>query len=320
MNLIEAFEGDLVEGFSKPDREIETVISRLFFYENKVCKVYKHMQSFIGDMTIARFRKEFYLEDFSWNNIVSPNVYLELVGVKKQGDKYVKTEKDPEDYFILMEKVDSDANLIDLLSERKVSDKNLTDIVEVLVPKLKELTTAKRSKIDHISSQGWPELLKQNYEDLRSWSYMADAHIPREQTNEIVDVLSKFSEHFEFIKNFNTDKLYSYVDGHAGNIFVVNDKITFMDIYPPKESWRVADMFYTINRPITDVAVLLGQDKADIMYAKLEELTGEFPAQLKLLYTIHDAQIMAAYFHMLHKHELAEKYFKFVEENLKKLV
>lgn len=319
MNLIEAFERDLVEGFSKPDREIETVISRLFFYENKVCKVYKHMQSFIGDMTVARFRKEFYSEDFSWNNIVSPNIYLELVGVKKEGDRYIKTENDAEDFFILMEKVDSDTNLVDLLLEQRVRDKNLTDVIEVLVQKLKELTKTKRPKIDHISAQGWPELLKQNYEDLRSWSYMADTHIPREKTNEIVDALSKSSENLEVIKNFDTNSMFSYVDGHAGNIFIVDDKVTFMDIYPPKESWRVADMFYTINRPITDVAVLFGQDKADIMYAKLEELTGEFPAQLKLLYTIHDAQIMAAYFHMLHKHELGEKYFRFVEENLKKL-
>ena len=108
MNLIEAFEQKLVNGFEDktPDKIIETIVSKIFFYGEDVYKVYKYEKFFFGDFTDKNFRENFYREDFYWNNVTAPRIYLSLKPVKSIGGKYKIVDSEPEDFFIEMKKFD----------------------------------------------------------------------------------------------------------------------------------------------------------------------------------------------------------------------
>ena len=132
MNLIQAFEENLVEDFNtfSPDKVIETIVSKIFFYGDKVYKIYKYEKFFFGDFSNQDFRKKFYEEDFYWNNTMAPHVYSALWGVKKNFNKYKLTDlSGAEDFFIEMKKFNDDKNLTNLLLKKKISDDNLVKIV-----------------------------------------------------------------------------------------------------------------------------------------------------------------------------------------------
>lgn len=132
MNLIEAFDKNLIESFNKPaDKIIETIVSRLYFYGDKVYKVYKYEKFFFGDFGSPDFRKKFYREDFLWNHIMAPHVYSALRGVIKTGDKYeIAKLSGADDFFIEMKKFDDNKNLTNLLIQKNISD---TDIERIIV-------------------------------------------------------------------------------------------------------------------------------------------------------------------------------------------
>src|SRR4030042_4195619 len=143
MNLIQAFEKNLIEDFNtfSPDKVVETIVSKIFFYGDKVYKIYKYEKFFFGDFSDQDFRKKFYNEDFYWNNTMAPHVYLSLWGVKKNSDKYRLTNlSEAEDFFIEMKKFDDDKNLTNLLLKKNMGEEDLAKIVSDMTSRIKKLT------------------------------------------------------------------------------------------------------------------------------------------------------------------------------------
>lgn len=133
MNLIEAFEQNSVDGFdNQTDGSIETLISKLFFFGDRVVKAYKWKRTFFGDFENKDFRQDYYEEDFFWNQKMAPEIYLELKSVKKIGQKYVNANKEADDHYILMERIDNKKNLTNLLTEKAVTNQNLNDIISIM--------------------------------------------------------------------------------------------------------------------------------------------------------------------------------------------
>ncbi|MEK7080602.1 MAG: hypothetical protein AAB925_02090, partial [Patescibacteria group bacterium] len=130
MNLIEIFE-------RSPDKIIETIISKIFFYGDTVLKVYKYEKFFFGDFSSFQFRKDFYTEDFSQNQLMAPEVYLALHEVKKNGE---------EDFFIEMKKFNDNNNLTNLLLQKRIGKNHLGTIAKEMVLRLKKLTESKKEK------------------------------------------------------------------------------------------------------------------------------------------------------------------------------
>src|ERR1700722_11050109 len=99
LQLIDSIEKGDFKGLGKPERTIETLISKLFFFGNDVYKVYKYKTYYFGDFTDDRFRHEFYHDDFLWNNTMAPNIYIRLGYVKDNNGIIEETTHDKsEDY------------------------------------------------------------------------------------------------------------------------------------------------------------------------------------------------------------------------------
>lgn len=321
MNLIQAFDQKLVEGLvTPPDKIIETVVSRLYFYGDKVCKVYKYEKAFFGDFSSLEFRRNFYEEDFGWNHIMSPDIYLALQCVKKSDSQYkLANFSEAEDFYIEMKKIDVEKNLTNLILARQINENDLKKITAEMTLRIQNLTNSRKDKMTALFQRGWADLHREDIEDLRNLCYMVDLQLPKSKTDEIIDVLENATRENDYFQDYNLNNLSLMIDNHSDNIIFFNGKVEFIDILPPKENWRVGDPYFNICRPAVDVAVLWSEEKADLMYQTYEQIVNSVPPAVKTNYEIRSAMIQVSYFYMLNKPELAEKYLKFTEQKISSL-
>lgn len=320
MNLFQVFEQNLIEGLntSSPDKIIETTVSKIFFYGNKVYKIYKYEKFFFGDFASSDFRRNFYCEDFRWNKTMAPHVYLNLKGVKAAGEKYCLVEAgEGEDFFIEMEKFDADKSLTNLLLRKEASEEDLAKIVLELVSRLAELTAEKRRESEAIFSKNLLESLLAELEDDRNLLYLVPSFIAKEKTDEMVEFLKKAAAKNPYFRNFSHQKLSLLIDDHSDNIMLLDGKVEFIDVLPPKESWRVGDLNFIICRLATDVAVLWSKEKAETVYRAYEKLAEPILPGVKAIYETDAALIQMWCFYDLGKPEIAERYLEFVQDKIK---
>ena len=83
--LITLFNAGKVPGENTKPHHIETVISNVFIFADRVYKIYKNDNDFFNksfrDISSASARFDFSRRDFGWNHSLSPSIYLELKGV-----------------------------------------------------------------------------------------------------------------------------------------------------------------------------------------------------------------------------------------------
>lgn len=315
MDLIEAFKEARVQGFAhKPEKVVDTQISNVFLYKDKAVKVYKTSDAFFGNLGNKDFRKRFYAEDFSWNQWMSPTIYLSLKPVYQgEGNWKECAPEEADDFFIEMRRVDTTLDLTHHLLGGTLTDGDLHRIGKVMTERIAALTDAKRDDVEAFK-RTWKDLLEERLEDLRRFSYMAEDKITREETDRIISKFYDFVNQSDHIKRFDSSKMVVYIDNHANNILLVNGDVAFIDIYPVKDNWRAVDPFHNICRTMADVCVLSGTDKSEAMlkgYAGLGEVGDE---EVKRFYMCFNAMIKAAYYFVIQKEELAEKFWKFVRQ------
>lgn len=318
MNLLEAFEKQAVSGISGvSDKVIETLISKLFFFGDKVYKVYKWNKAFFGDFSSLAFRKEFYEEDFFWNNAMAPHIYLDLKPVKFDGHSFVETDiDDAEDLYIVMNKIDEKDNLTKKLIGKDISAEDLRVITREMTAELDKLTKEKIDTLKDVIGMGLFALEKQIVEELRAWCYMADPLYTKEKTDKVLEVLLRAITDDEYLKNFKKSDLSLAIDNHSDNILFSNGKLGFLDIFPPRDIWRIVDPFYNICRLATDVAVLQGRDLANEMYDEYKKIMPLGPEKIKSVYELKAALIKGPYLAVLKRGEEAQKYFDFIEQKI----
>lgn len=299
MNLIQAFEQNLVEGFENkfPDKVIETIISKLFFYGENVCKVYKYEKFFFGDFTSKDSRKEFYKEDFYWNYATAPDIHLALRPVD-------------DDFFIEMKKFDDSKNLTNLLLTKQVSDEDIKNIVSEMISRLKMLTENKKNDSGYNFNQKLIDIHLADLESDQNLLYLIPSFVDKEWVDNTFDFLKKISINKYFL-NYDYNSLSLLIDNHADNIVFFNNKVNFVDVLPPKQSWRIGDLAFCICRLAVDVAVLLSEDKAEIVYNSYN-----IPEEIKKIYEIRSALIQAWCFYSVKKMDIAKKYFNFAESRI----
>jgi aminoglycoside phosphotransferase family enzyme len=319
MNLIKAFEGRKIAGLSlKIDKVIETAISKLYFSGDRVYKIYKYDKAFFGDFSNIKFRNKFYNDDYSWNNAMAPSIYTGLQGVKNKNNHYVLISRnEADDFYYIMNRVDTDKCLTNLLIQRQITENDLVKIAYAMGTRIKKLTDDQKKENNKLFSKRVRELAKEDVEDLRSWAYMAEPKLPKSKTDAIVNEIFGFIEKEDYLKRLSQKNLALNIDGHSDNTLFIDGEPGFIDIMPPKENWRTGDFYFNICRLATDVAVLWSKDKTEAMYEIYNQIALVVPPpKVRLIYEIRASLIRAAYFYILNKPELAEKYLEFLELNI----
>jgi len=306
MNLQEAFEQGKVAGISgMPERIIETLISKLYFFGDDVYKVYKYNKAFFGDFSDSQFRHDFYNDDFTWNNTMSPDIYLELKQVEEYGN----------DYYIHMKRIDDTQTLLNLVKENNFKKEDLELITEELFKRTEKLTELKKADLKDLFEMPYVDLDLRNLGTTRDWLRMGEEIIPKEEADALISKLKKFIETSSYFKDFKSDSYLASVDNHGGNILFSDNKVNFIDSMPPMRIWRMQSDAYSISRPATDLEVLVGKEYSDVMFKKFEEVrnTKLDPKMRAYLQTVA-ALIQAPYMYVLKETELANKFWDFAKK------
>ncbi len=320
-NLIEIIESGKFNGLGKPDRVIETLISKLFFFDDFVYKVYKYNKAFFGNFSDDRFRHEFYHNDFTWNNTMAPDIYLKLGYVKNDTDTVIETTHDSsEDYYILMRKIDDSQTLLKLIRKNSLQKSDLDLITREMFKRLEKLTEIKRTDMEDLFDMTYVDLELQNMESTREWLYMASDFISKTEIDSLVEKLKAFIQSNPFFKNFDKNSYLACIDNHGGNILFAEGKVNFIDSMPPMRIWRIQSDAYSISRPATDFEVLLSKEYADVMFAEFEKVRHtKLDSKVRAYLQTAAALIQAPYLYILKEPEDAQKFWNFAKNKILEL-
>lgn len=319
MRLIEALEQGRMKLWGEPDKVIETAISKLFFFGNHVVKVYKHEDFFFANLEEVKTRRKFYEDDFFWNHTASPNIYLELKGVRADSLSDARIA-DGHDFYILMNKIDGSATLTRLLAERKISVAEIKYISRELIKLTRRLTKKRLKSFSHLTSKGWRYLwLKNEVDSLRPWLAMAKKYIAPSEVEKMIKVLVAASKKEKYFSGYDNKCLTVVVDNNCDNLLWLDGQPGFIDIMPPMEGWRVADEYATVVRTAVDAYVIGGREYGQVVYDTYRQFRDDVPDNIRKIYEVRAALIQWSYRHLVGQHRLAEKYRKFILPRLEQL-
>ncbi len=320
MDLLEALKTGTVAEYGMPERAITTVISQLFIYKEKVVKVYKKEPFFFADLSNAVSRKEFVFEDFFWNNTAAPEIYRHLWGVvEKGGSLTLVPATQGEDFIIEMSRIDDSKTLTKLLSNASLRPELTAQFVDALVDILGVLTKERSAQLKHLFDKGLYAIMQEDIKSLRSWLYDSSEHIPKQTTDEIIEVLLRAFEKEPYFTSIDTLQLSAAIDNNSDNMLLVDGRPSFIDIMPPMDIWRVVDEYATISRLFVDIEVLGNKKLGDVARAAYAKYQRDIPPVACLMHELRAACIQWPYRYMLKQDDVAKKFGEYAQKKMAEL-
>ena len=304
---------------------IQTQISHIFLYSHTVYKLYRrdneNFNALFADLSGEK-RADFYKEDFFYNHYFNPAVYKKLVGVLVHDNEVILTEASSGlDWAIEMARIDAAENLTALLIHGSLKEDDFRSIGYQMTKTLAEFPRKSDTK------NNWYAIMKANFEDNESFVYLADPLIKKDDTRKVLEVLKNYFENGkERFVNMTGEQLICAIDNHSDNVFYNGGEVSFIDVYLPKENWRMIDPFYAVCRLSADVLVLGGNTYAEALISGYEDYYGndKTSRSIQLFYQLDGALIKAAYLYIIGKDSgkrlnEAEKYWQFIMSSISEL-
>lgn len=328
LKIIDAFlNGNVrgIENFGVKPEHLETQISHIFLFPEYVYKISKRDNIFFNehfrDLSSLESRISFYKSDFFQNNYFSPEIYLNLYGVRVvSGEVILNNDLDNvEDAVIKMKRINLGYNLSRLLHAKLLSEE---DFRYIGFQQTKEIAIYpnqpkyNKSYYDHFQKR---------LDDLRDWMYTAPCYLTNEETDNIINILRNYIEkEKDYFMNFDKSKYVISLDNHSDNIFYENNKAFFLDIYPPKEDWGIAAPCINIYRPATDILILMGEQYARAFLQGYKDYYGSLDENHEIFYFVYSAAIQAISLYNLSKNDPlklgdSEIYKKYIIESINKI-
>lgn len=313
MNIVSALEALAVPGIDGPhDRVIETVLSKLFIRGNEVHKAYKHRTADFADLADREVRRSYIAEDFFWNNAMAPDIYLELRHVKRDGDLFAHVhEEEGEDWYIVMKKIDTKRDLMQAISNQALNKEELAEYVRTLLRRLMALTEARRGGLGEFFDRDAAHIRSEvlgacDWVEVEGEPYLTPLEVARVRAllNRALDTEPYFKNP---IKNISV-----VIDTNAENILFLDGKVSFIDVMPPKDAWRVHDRYFLICRTSADIEAQNSGDHSAVLHETYGEST-ELPSEIvRAVYEIAASLIQVPYRKMVGQNDLARCYADFV--------
>ncbi len=322
--IIEAFKnGDIAglpESGSKPEY-LQTEISHIFLFPQTVFKFYrrdsKGFNEYFFDLNDNDKRKNFYQEEFISNHYFNPEVYSKLMGLKIDEGQVLIFENldDVEDRVIQMKRINADNNLTNILLHGKLSSEDYYKIGDQMTKAL--IGFNKGKELDG----NYYEIMVAFLNDLENYLYLYDKNISREESGQIMVSLRKFLEENKDRFVDASRSLIETIDNHADNTYYNDNKVSFIDAYLPKDSWRIVEPLYGVYRLLTDVAALTNDETAEPMFKGFQNNYPDlqFDLELDTFYKIYFACIRVGHFFEIamrdaSNYDVANRYLDFIKK------
>lgn len=318
MNLIEAFEKNLLN-IGEPQRTIDSIISKIFFINNKVYKVYKYESNFAGDFGSLEFRKGLYSEEFRWNSIASPDVYLSLNFVTYDGKEWksVNQVEDASDFYIVMNELPAQNNVIELLLHGRFSDEQVKQVASYSEQVITDLEKVNQDLINSGKGNAKANLRDVLIDSFSDWAKLFNSpNLDNELISKTMKLLTNFFDSNPYFQNYDVSRLTVGLDNHALNMFFFNEKPQYIDIYPPVKKWLVSDKLLNVALISSAFSVFLGKEKGAVFY---KTSFGESYSELSEVIDFYEIRYCLAqgmYYQKIERPEIAVKFLDFVRSKV----
>lgn len=315
-----------IEGFSGTPKIIETVISRVFVFneDNIVLKFYKRDNGWwntaMNDLSRGASRRNFIRRDFEFNHFLNPKVYFALKTVVLNGKSValVEPKNSDDELVIVMRKEDLSGVLTDVLYENKL----VTEEYKSIGTSFAEIKLALPKHFLSDNRSSWYDQMRVRLSDLSNWLSGA-SDFPKVIADAGLSLLREsLEENKESFQLTGGDDFFPLIDCNSENLLYSDGKLRFIDAYPPKDDWRMGTFDVDIFRVAGDIYALAGKNAYDAYLKGVDEVAGEYRNKnLSDFYLLYGVMIMAPYLFMLSKKDTkyedkAKKYLEFVEKLL----
>ncbi len=326
--IIEAFKGGKVIGLSEVGQKpeyLQTEISHIFLFSQTVYKFYrrdsKGFNEYFFDLNDNEKRKKFYQEEFTSNHYFNPEVYQKLSGLKIEDNKVslVDNLSTADDLVIQMKRIEATNNLTHILLNGNLNPDDYYQIGDQMTKALIGFNKGKEAKGNYY------EIMRYFMDDLEVYLRMYEKEITREETDLIIAGLRNFVEnHKDYFVRIKENSLIETIDNHADNTYYNNGRVSFIDAYLPKDSWRIVDPLYGVYRLLTDVAVLTSDETAMPIFKGFQNNYPDylFDSELDVFYKIYFSCIRVGHFFTVAiddtlNRDIALRYLNFIRSKLK---
>jgi hypothetical protein len=214
-----------------------------------------------------------------------------------------------------MQKVDTSHDLLRALSMQTITSENLTQYVAVLIERLARLTVQYSSELHSYIQKGATHI-KDEIISTCDWAYTATPFLNADTVNQ---AKALFEQAFAVEPYFkNPPALSVVIDTNPDNIIFLDGSVSFLDVMPPKDSWRVHDRYFPLCRTSVDVS-LFNPSLAEAIHSAYGEREVRPSPIVRAVYELAAALIQVPYRKMVGQDVLAKKYGLFVQTCITRL-
>jgi aminoglycoside phosphotransferase family enzyme len=230
---------------------IETVISNVFLTKERGYKIYKNDNAFFNehfrDLSSGDARHAFTKADFAWNHTLSPEIYTACVGVRVTGGTIERSDDEPEELVIEMKRVRNESFLFQKLIGNELTPAIAHDLGKQLAH---ELSKVQKPATD----ENFYDLFGKRVDDVAKWIASVPDNIAESEWQQYINFLESYRRsHKDVFDTELTSEVMTDGDFHSHNAVIVDEKLRFMDTFPPKDEWGIGIRMMPVYRLGTDM-------------------------------------------------------------------
>ncbi|VEP18821.1 Adenylylsulfate kinase [Hyella patelloides LEGE 07179] len=273
---------------------IQTHVSAVFLTGDYAYKLKKEVNFGFLDYSTLEKRKHFLEEEIKMNGVIAPELYLEVVPITKNGDRFILNGTgEAIEYALKMRQFPQENLFINLFEAGKLDIEQMAELGKIVAQFHKEAQTN-----DYISSFGTVakirEAFDENYQQTQGY---IDRGQTQEQLTETKAYTDKFFAEREdlFNSRITNNKIKEcHGDLHLKNICLWQDKIQLFDRIEFNEPFRFVDVMYDVAFTMMDLEARGKQDFANVfLNAYLEQTADYSGVPLLPLYLSRQAYVRA---------------------------
>ncbi len=265
-----------------PDHHIETGLAHVFFFGERVFKLYKtyddHTHFIKGVFAPTRERQHFLARDHALNTHFSRGIYRDQHSVSWADPQVlivpsVEAANSFIHSLIEMERLDFAHNVHELLLKEQVTD----EMSYQLGWQTAELVSSYQEVLpDGLS---WYELAIARLgflEQFIAW-LPEDLSVVVARRGYVHQLAAHVERHRTVYRALTSEHLTVTLDNHDENLFYTDGMLRVIDVLPPMSSWWYGPAYVNLANVMTNVGVMASQPAARAVYDGYTKYLGEVP-------------------------------------------
>jgi uncharacterized protein len=273
---------------------IQTHVSAVFLTGDYAYKLKKEVNFGFLDYSTLEKRKHFLEEEIKMNGVIAPELYLEVVPINQEGDRFtLNGTGEVVEYALKMRQFPQENLLINLFEAGKLEISQMEELGKIVAQFHKEAKTN-----EYISSFGTVakirEAFDENYQQTQGYVGRGQTQEQLTETQAYTDKF--FAEREDLFKSRITNNKIKECHGdlHLKNICLWQDKIQLFDRIEFNEPFRFVDVMYDVAFTMMDLEAKGKPDFANAFLNTYLEQTGDYEGlPLLPLYLSRQAYVRA---------------------------